>query len=106
MCLPSVRAAVRQVQVPVQDLDKVGGRLLAYHRRWRHVGDSVTKNWVKKGVYLSLLDFPAAPAAPVDSSTRLQSDAVRWKACDSTVKSYLLKSIIEPVPLSQRGQGL
>ena len=105
MCLPSVRAAVRRVQVPLQDLDKVGGRLLAYHRRWRHVGDSVTRQWVKQGVSLNLNAVPAH-SQPVDSAIRLRSDAVRHAACASTVQSYLTKSIIEPVPLAERGQGL
>ena len=105
MCLPSVRSSVRQVQVPSQDLDKVGGRLLAYHRRWRHVGDNVTKKWVKHGVSLDLMSVPSV-TTPVDSAIRLRSDPVRYAACASTVSSYLKKSIIEPVPQAEWGQGL
>ena len=54
-----MHTAVCQVQVPVTGLEQ-GRRPPAslYHRRWRHVGGSLTKNrWP-----LNLRDFPAAPA--------------------------------------------
>jgi hypothetical protein len=105
MCLPPPLQAA-PVQVPPQDLGKVGGRLQSFSRRWRHVGTNEIRRWVKEGVKLEFTsEPPATPQRPHDSASSI-SDPVRWHATDATVQKYHALGVLMTVPLNEVGKGL
>ena len=82
----------------------VGGRLVQFHQHWsHHFQDRWVISTVRKGYAIDFVNCPPGSKGPVSTSVPcLQSKQI---ALDQAIQALAIKKVVEPVPLSQEGQG-
>ena len=98
MCCAPAPQATLAVMVPVQDRDRVGGRLHERYRPWRQLINKTVRRWVWHNMTFNFSDRPPAHRPAFDSAEQI-SDLVHFKASmKETVLKYFKIGALQTVP--------